>query len=279
LAPRGKLYLVGTPIGNLADLSRRAEEVLRDVACIGAEDTRRTKILLDHIGCRTPMFSFFARNERRRIPEILGRLEAGESVAVVSDAGNPGISDPAEKLVREVVVHGFDVVPVPGPSAFVAALTASGLPARRFRFEGYLPTREGPRRERLRSLRSEEATLLFYESPQRVRRLVEEVEELLGDRPVVLAREITKKFEEFFRGRASDARRHMDANRPRGEYVVVVGGAEGEEALPEERVIALVREEVGSGRSLRDAVRAAARVGRWKEQELYRLLREKDGRK
>ena len=101
MAPRGKLYLVGTPIGNLADLSRRAEEVLRDVACIGAEDTRRTKILLDHIGCRTPMFSFFARNERRRIPEILGRLEAGESVAVVSDAGNPGISDPAEKLVRE----------------------------------------------------------------------------------------------------------------------------------------------------------------------------------
>jgi 16S rRNA (cytidine1402-2'-O)-methyltransferase len=278
LVPRGKLYLVGTPIGNLGDLSRRAEEVLRDVDCIGAEDTRRTKVLLDHIGCRTPMISFHARNERRRVPEIVRRLEAGESVAIVSDAGNPGISDPAEKLVREAVENGIHVVPVPGPSAFVAALIASGLPARRFRFEGYLPSREGPRKERLRSLRSEEATLIFYESPRRVGRMMEEVEELLGDRPLVLAREITKKFEEFFRGSASAAREHIDANPPRGEFVVVVGGAEGEEALPAERMIALVSEEVGAGSSLRDAVRVAARVGLWKEQDLYRLLREKGKR-
>ncbi|MBN1825615.1 MAG: 16S rRNA (cytidine(1402)-2'-O)-methyltransferase [Candidatus Eisenbacteria bacterium] len=270
---RGTLYLVGTPIGNMGDLSRRAEEVLRTVDRIAAEDTRRTGALLERIGSRVPALSFYARNEERRVPELLRLLLEGRSVAVVSDAGNPGIADPAERLVRAALEEGIEVVPVPGPSAFLAALVASGLSTRRFRFEGFLPSREGPRLDRLRVLAAEEGTLVFYESPRRIRRLLEEIAGAMGERRVVLARELTKKFEEFLRGTASELAAGFDERPPRGEFVVLVEGAKGGERLPRERVLDLVREETAAGASLRDAVRAAASTAGWKEQEVYRLLR------
>jgi len=270
----GTLFLVGTPIGNMGDLSPRARETLESVSRIAAEDTRRTGLLLSRIGVRTPMASFHAHNEAKRIPEILARLARGESVAVVSDAGNPGISDPAERLVRAAVESGFAIVPIPGPSAFVAALVASGLPSGSFVFEGYLPSRASARREALRALRSERRTILLHESPKRVAALLDDVRDVLGDRRVVLAREITKKFEEFARGTAGELLARLRERAPKGEFVVVVEGAPPGEPLEASRVLGIVREEIAAGRTLRDAVRAAARIARWKEQEVYRLASE-----
>lgn len=272
----GILYLVGTPIGNLGDLSKRAAQILDAVAIVAAEDTRHTGLLLNRIGVHASMISFHTHNEAKRVPEILAALGEGKDVAVVSDAGNPGISDPAERLVRAAVEAGCDIVPIPGPSAFLTALVASGLPAGRFRFEGFLPARETARREALRSLRAESETIIFYESPKRVRRLIDDIIDVLGDRRVVLARELTKKFEEFFRGPASEAAEHLDAAPPRGEFVVLVEGASRPEPLPTDRVLDLVREEVRGGRSLRDSVRAASRVALWNQQDVYRLAREKE---
>ncbi len=269
----GTLYLVGTPIGNLGDLTPRGAETLRSVTVIAAEDTRHSRILLEHVACTTPMISFHAHNESSRTGEILRRLDAGESVAVISDAGNPGISDPAERLVRAAIDAGLRVVPVPGPSAFLTALIASGLPSGRFRFEGYPPPRKGKRLSLFDELKGEEATVIFHESPRRVARLVGELASAWGERNVVLAREVTKKFEEFFRGSLVQAAAHLAENPPRGEYVVIVEGARGGAKLSEKGVLGVVRDELASGRSLRDAVRSAARVGRWKEQEVYRLVR------
>jgi 16S rRNA (cytidine1402-2'-O)-methyltransferase len=195
-------------------------------------------------------------------------------VAVVSDAGNPGISDPAERLVRAAIEAEVSVVPVPGPSAFLAALVASGLPAGSFVFEGYLPSRAGGRAAALRALRGERRTIVLHESPNRVGALLSDVVEILGDRRVVLAREITKRFEEFVRGTAREVLERLEAKPPRGEFVVLVEGrAEETEPLGDEALLAIVREETRAGRSLRDAVRAAARVGLRKEQEVYRLVR------
>lgn len=276
MTERGALFLVGTPIGNLGDLTPRAAETLASVALVAAEDTRRTAPLLKRIGAATPLVSFHAHNEAKRVPEILARLGRGESVAVVSDAGNPGISDPAERLVRAAAAAGFAVIPIPGPSAFLTALVASGLPTGSFRFEGFLPAKAKARRDTLHLLRAESSTLIFYESPNRVAGLVTDVREILGDRRVVLARELTKRFEEIFRGSAGAALARLEAEEPRGEFTVLVEGAPPGTPLGSDRVLALVREEVAAGRSLRDAVNAAARVGLWKEQEIYRLAREKD---
>jgi 16S rRNA (cytidine1402-2'-O)-methyltransferase len=269
----GILYLVGTPIGNLEDLSPRAVRTLGSVSLVAAEDTRRTGLLLGHAGVRPPMVSFHAHNESERVPEILARLEAGKSVAVVSDAGNPGISDPAERLVHAAVERGFEVVPVPGPSAFLVALVASGLPTRSFVFEGYLPSRRAARRQALRSLRAEKRTIVLHESPKRVVALLEDARAELGERRVVLGRELTKKFEEFVRGRVSEVIGRLASDSARGEFVVLIEGAGEEAALPAERVSSIVREEIAAGRSLRDSVRTAARAGGWTEQEIYRLLR------
>lgn len=277
MTPRGILYLVGTPIGNLGDLTPRAAETLAAVDLIAAEDTRRTAPLLERIGARTPLLSFHAHNEAKRVPELIGRLARGESVAVVSDAGNPGISDPAERLVRAAAAEGITIVPVPGPSAFLTALVAAGLPTGPFRFEGYPPSRGKARRDFLIALRAERATLVFYESPRRVAALVDDIRALLGDRRVVLARELTKKFEEFFRGSASEAARKLAADPPRGEFTLILEGAGKEGPLPDGRVLALVREEVAAGMSLRDAVRSAARLALRKEQEVYRIVRDGEG--
>src|SRR5512137_653453 len=196
LAP-GTLYLVATPIGNLEDMTLRA---LRECDIGAAEDTRRTGLLLKHFGISKPLLSYFQFNEARRSEQILERLKRGEKVALVTDAGSPGISDPGERVVRAAIEAGLRVEPVPGPSALIAALTASGLPTEEFHFIGFLPHKSGQRRKQLEALTLFNGTLVLYESPYRVEKLLGELAEVFPDRPVVLARELTKKFEEYLRG-------------------------------------------------------------------------------
>lgn len=218
----GTLYLVATPIGNLEDITLRALRTLRTCDVIAAEDTRRTGLLLRHFGIQRPLLSYFRFNESRRSEEILERLARGQTVALVTDAGSPGISDPGERVVRAAREAGFRVEAVPGPCALVAALTASGLPTEEFHFVGFLPHKSGQRRRRLTALASCPGTWVLYESPHRIGRLLEELAELYPDRQIVLARELTKKFEEFVRGTAPSLIEQA-ARRPwKGEIVVLV---------------------------------------------------------
>jgi 16S rRNA (cytidine1402-2'-O)-methyltransferase len=223
----GVLYLVGTPIGNVEDLSPRALHILGAVTLVAAEDTRHTQGLLERFSLRRPMLSYHDHNKDGRTPELIARLTAGDSVAVVSDAGSPGISDPAYTLVRAAVAAGVSVVPVPGPSSAVCALEVSGLPTDRFAFEGFLPRRAGRRRTRIEELRTDRRTLIFFESPHRLRAALADLLAGLGDRPASLSRELTKKFEETRRGTLRSILDWVEATPPRGEFVLVVGGARG----------------------------------------------------
>ena len=220
---RGALYLVATPIGNLEDISRRAVMILEGVDCVAAEDTRTSGVLLAHLGIKKPMVSYHSYNEERRIEEFLQRLRGGETIAVVTDAGTPGISDPAFALVRAAVEAGIRVIPIPGASAVLPALVASGLPADRFVFEGFLPVKKG-RATRLKLLHDETRTIVLYEAPHRVERTLQDLLDALGDRPAVLAREMTKKFEEFRRGTLAALLDSVRRKPPKGEMVIVVQG-------------------------------------------------------
>lgn len=221
---RGTLYIVSTPIGNLEDITLRAVKILAGVDLIAAEDTRTTKVLLTRYNISKPMISYFSHNERRRSAELLERLEGGASVALVTDAGTPGISDPAHVVITEALAKGIPVVPIPGPSAFLASLVVSGLPTDRFVFEGFLPLKKG-RRTKLEKLKTEERTIVLYESPHRVLKTLGELLESLGDRDVAVAREVTKKFEEVMRGKLSKVLSDMSKRQPRGEYVIVVSSS------------------------------------------------------
>ncbi len=219
----GALYIVSTPIGNLTDISERALKILNGVDLIAAEDTRTSKFLLDHFSIRKPLISYHGYNERRRAPELIARLKSGASVAVVTDAGTPGISDPAAVVIRHAIAEGITVIPVPGASAILAALTVSGLPTDRFVFEGFLPVKKG-RQTRLGQLALEERTIVLYESPHRLERTLRDLLAAFGDRPIALVREITKKFEEVRRGELSAMLDEVRRRAPRGEYVLVIAG-------------------------------------------------------
>jgi 16S rRNA (cytidine1402-2'-O)-methyltransferase len=219
----GTLYLVATPIGNLEDITLRALRVLRECDVVAAEDTRRTGQLLKHFQISKPMLSYFQFNEAKRSEEIVARLQRGEKVALVSDAGSPGISDPGERVVRAAVAKGLRVESVPGPSALVAAITASGLPADEFHFIGFLPHKSGQRRNRLESLKTTTGTLVLYESPYRIEKLLGELLEVFPERDVVLARELTKKFEEYLRGRPAALLAVAVKRSLKGEFVVMIG--------------------------------------------------------
>jgi len=197
----GTLYVVATPIGNREDITLRALRVLRECDVVAAEDTRHTGQLLKHFEISKPLLSYFQFNEAKRSEEIIERLRRGEKIALVTDAGSPGISDPGERVVKAAIAAGFRVEPVPGACALVAALTASGLPTEEFHFVGFLPHKSGQRRNKLESLKTVAGTLVFYESPYRIEKLLSELAELFSGREVVLARELTKKFEEFLRGK------------------------------------------------------------------------------
>ncbi|MGA3284531.1 MAG: 16S rRNA (cytidine(1402)-2'-O)-methyltransferase [Verrucomicrobiota bacterium] len=222
LAP-GTLYLVATPIGNLEDITLRALRVLRECDVVAAEDTRRTGLLLKHFEIAKPLLSYFQFNEAKRSEEIIERLRRGGKVALVTDAGSPGISDPGERVVTAAIVAGLRVEPVPGACALVAALTASGLPTDEFHFIGFLPHKSGQRRNRLESLKAVSGTLVFYESPYRIEKLLVELGEVFPERQVVLARELTKKFEEFLRGKPAELLAIAKKRSLKGEFVVMVG--------------------------------------------------------
>jgi len=221
----GTLYLVATPIGNLEDITLRALRVLRECDVVAAEDTRHSGRLLKHFGISKPLLSYFQFNEAKRSEEIIERLRRGEKVALVTDAGSPGISDPGERVVKAAIAAGLRVESVPGPSALLAALTASGLPTDEFHFIGFLPHKSGQRRNKLESLKGFDGTLVLYESPYRIEKLLVELSEVFPEREVVLARELTKKFEEYLRGKPAELLAMAKKRSLKGEFVVMVGAA------------------------------------------------------
>ncbi|HUZ07706.1 MAG TPA: 16S rRNA (cytidine(1402)-2'-O)-methyltransferase [Candidatus Paceibacterota bacterium] len=216
------LYLVATPIGNLEDITLRALRVLRECDVVAAEDTRHSGQLLKHFGISKALLSYFQFNEARRSEEIIERLRRGEKVALVTDAGSPGISDPGGRVVKAAIAAGFRVEAIPGACALVAALTASGLPTDEFHFAGFLPHKSGQRKNKLESLKPIPGTLVFYESPYRIEKLLGELNEVFPEREVVLAREMTKKFEEFLRGRPAELLEMAKKRSLKGEFVVLV---------------------------------------------------------
>jgi 16S rRNA (cytidine1402-2'-O)-methyltransferase len=223
----GSLYLVATPIGNLGDISTRALDTLRNADVIACEDTRQTLKLLSHFGIQKPLTSYHDFNEREKSVELADRVENGEGVALVSDAGTPAISDPGYRLVRLCRERGLNVISIPGPNAAITALAASGLPSDQFLFMGFLPPKKAARREHLETLRSFRGTLIFYEGPHRINALLEDLQAVLGDREACIGRELTKLHEEYLFGRLSEIRPRV---KELGEFVVVVGGATGTDA-------------------------------------------------
>ena len=218
----GTLYIVSTPIGNLKDITYRAVETLTTVSLIAAEDTRHSKKLLNHYGIKQSLISYYEHNRFKRIPQIIAHLNDGKDVAVISDAGTPGVSDPAYKLTRAAITADIKVETIPGPSAALAGLIASGLPSDRFLFEGFLPPKKG-RKKRLNALKNEQATIIFYESPRRLKRTLQDICEIIGDRPAVITRELTKMNEEIIRGTVSKLLSYVSKHVPRGEIVLIIG--------------------------------------------------------
>ncbi|MDD1413405.1 16S rRNA (cytidine(1402)-2'-O)-methyltransferase [Dolichospermum sp. ST_con] len=221
----GTLYIVATPIGNLEDMTFRAVRILQAVDMIAAEDTRHTGRLLQHFQVRTPQISYHEHNSHSRVPELLEHLQYGKAIALVSDAGMPGISDPGYELIKACIDDGITVVPIPGASAVITALSAAGLPTDRFIFDGFLPVKSQQRKQYLESLQGESRTLVFYESPHRLRDTLADLGEVLGsDRQLVIARELTKLYEEFWRGTVGDAIADYTQREPQGEYTLLVAG-------------------------------------------------------
>ena len=218
----GSLFIISTPIGNLGDITYRAIEKLRDVPLVAAEDTRHTRKLFSHYGISTPLISYYEHNEFSRIPKIVAHLNSGQDLGVVSDAGTPGISDPAYRLVREAIAIGSKVEAIPGPSAVLAALVLSGLPTDRFIFEGFLPRKKG-RKNRIMNLGPETATVILFENKNRLVKTLHDLFELLGERPAVVARELTKLHEEIIRGTLTDCIEYFSSNPPKGECIILVG--------------------------------------------------------
>ncbi len=226
---QGKLFLCPTPIGNLGDITYRTLETLKSVDLIAAEDTRNTLKLLNHFDINVPLTSYYEHNKAQKGGVLIEKLKEGQNVALVSDAGMPAISDPGEDLVKLCIENGIEIVPLPGPSAFTTALIASGMPTGRFTFEGFLTTNKRNRRLHLEEVKSDTRTLIFYEAPHKLMYTLQDMLEAFGDREIVLAREITKKFEEFNRTTISDAIKHYSEIPPKGEFVLIIKGKDKEE--------------------------------------------------
>ena len=272
----GTLYLVATPIGNLGDVSSRALETLRTVGFVACEDTRHTRGLLTHYAIGTPTISYHDHNARTRAPQLLDRLEAGESVALVSDAGTPAISDPGYRLISGAAERGIRVVPVPGPSAVVAALSASGLATDAFLFAGFLPPKQGARRARLADLAGERATLVFYEAPHRISETLADMLDAFGDREAVVARELTKLHEELARGRLSELAARF-AGEVKGEVTVVVEGPGDVPAAAEPAAEELddeLRRRLDAGEKATEIARAVAKERGLVKAEVYARILE-----
>ena len=268
----GKLYLVATPIGNLEDITYRAVRVLKEADLIACEDTRHTRGLLDHYGIDRPTISYHEHNETGRTPDLIARLKGGQSIAVVSDAGTPLISDPGFRLVNQALAEGIEVVPIPGPSAILAALTASGLPTDAFHFGGFLPAKTSQRRKTLEAVREFECSLVFYETPHRILEALEDVAAVLGERPIVLTRELTKIHEEFLRGTAAEVLERL-RERPsiKGEMTLVIGKPVAAVAsgisIPD-----AVNALIAGGMPRMDAMKTVARERGLSKREVYAAL-------
>lgn len=270
----GALYIVGTPIGNLEDMTFRAVRVLSGVALIAAEDTRHTGKLLHHYQIKTPQISYHEHNQPQRIPEILQQLQQGKAVALVSDAGMPGISDPGYELVKACRQQNLPVIPIPAATAAITAIAASGLPTDRFVFEGFLPVKGKARRDRLQALQAETRTLIVYEAPHRIEKTLADLAEILGsDRLMVTARELTKRYEEFWSGTINEAIAHYAATPPKGEFTLVIAGASAPSypIASEADIKAALSELIAQGLSRSQASRQVAQQSHLSRQEVYQL--------
>jgi 16S rRNA (cytidine1402-2'-O)-methyltransferase len=269
----GTLYVVGTPIGNLEDMTFRGVRILQSVDLIAAEDTRHTRKLLQHFEIKTPQISYHEHNRHRRIPQLLKQLAEGKAIAVVSDAGVPGISDPGYELVKACVDAGIAVVPIPGANAAITALSAAGLPTERFVFEGFLPAKAQARREHLQALKTESRTLIFYESPHRLQETLQDLAEIFGsERQIVLARELTKFYEEFWRGTAAEAVACFCQRQPQGEYTLMVAGTSPNEIqFSQAELIARLTKLMARGMSRSQACRELAKATSVPRRQLYQL--------
>ena len=274
----GTLYLVATPIGNLADITHRALDILRKVSVIACEDTRHTRKLLQHYGIETKTISYHEHNEQQRARELVQTLHEGNDVAVVSDAGTPSISDPGYRLVRAAIENAIPVVPVPGPSALISALVAAGLPTDEFFFGGFLPAKSNARRTRLNELRSVPGTLVFYEAPHRLAETLNDALEILGEREAAVARELTKLHEEIKRGRLSELANHYAVEEPRGEIVLLIDRTVLAETTTTETVSELIDRFERDGLDHRAALKKAARELKLSRAEAYRRLQNERGR-
>jgi 16S rRNA (cytidine1402-2'-O)-methyltransferase len=264
---QGCLYLVGTPIGNLEDITLRGLRILQEVDQIACEDTRHTSKLLNHYKIEKPLISYHEHNEMTRAPELVVALEQGAKIALVSDAGMPLVSDPGHRLVAMCLRHHVPVVPIPGPSALLAALSASGLPNEEFLFVGFLPSRSGERKRALERLRIEDRTIIFYEAPHRVEECVADAREILGDRPACLAREVTKLHEEFRRGKLSELLRSLEERPARGEITLLIGPEDAAEA----------RASVDSTQSLSERVEELIRQAKLDRKDALKLAAKERG--
>ncbi|MBD2097065.1 16S rRNA (cytidine(1402)-2'-O)-methyltransferase [Trichocoleus sp. FACHB-591] len=269
----GTLYIVGTPIGNLEDMTFRAIQVLKEVSAIAAEDTRHTGKLLQHFQIKTPQISYHDHNRLSRLPEMISRLQQGQAIALVTDAGMPGISDPGYELVKACAEEGVPVVPIPGPSAAITALSASGLPSDRFVFEGFLPAKGSERRTRLETLKPESRTLIFYEAPHRLQQTLQDFAATFGgDREIALGRELTKLHEEIWRGTMTEAIAYYSTREAHGEFTLVVMGAEPTElVLTEDALKAELQVLIGQGISRSQASRQLAQQTALPRRQLYQL--------
>jgi len=274
----GTLYLIATPIGNLEDISGRALRLLRDVKLVAAEDTRVTRNLFRHFDIHTTLTSYFEHNKLTKLDSILAALESGD-VALVSDAGTPGLNDPGYELVHAALDAGHRVSPVPGPASPVAALVASGLPTDSFLYLGYLPRKSSERKKFLERVADLPYTLIFLEAPHRLFDSFEDLQVILGDRPIAVARELTKLHEEIWRGMLSQAQVHF--KEPRGEFVLVVSGQQSDfsKEWPKEKLLAKIKKEIESGKSSKDISSGLAEQSGWKKRDIYRLITNEDKEK
>ncbi len=280
----GKLYVVGTPIGNLEDITLRAIRILKEADLIACEDTRRTQKLLNAYRIQTPTVSYHEHNEMTRAPELVIQMEEGTSIALVADAGMPVVSDPGFRLVHLAVRHGIPVIPVPGASAFVAALAASGLPVDKFRFLGFLPSRKGERRRALEELKEATRTLIFYEAPHRLLEMLKDAREVLGDRDIVIAREVTKVHEQFVRGTIGSALEQLKRRPAKGEITLLIGPHSASEAgaavPPGASIISDIQAVMAASKvDERAALKIVARNRGVSKSEAYRLLQAEKNRR
>lgn len=272
----GTLYLVATPIGNLEDMSPRGIRILREAVLIAAEDTRHTGKLLKHFGVETQLTSYFEHNKINKLDFILEKLSAGD-VALVSDAGTPAINDPGYELVKAALASGYDVVPVPGPSAPIAALTVSGLPTDSFLYLGYLPSKTSERHKRLQDVHSQPFTLIFLESPYRIVESLDDILLILGSRKICVAREMTKMFEEYWRGDVRGAVDHFKSQPARGEFTLVVEGKKPDQNMKwtEEELQRAIEEEREKERPAKEISVELAKQSGWNKKDIYRLINQK----